>query len=118
MTCKISGKVLKGKRYGRTIGFPTINLDRKRFSRMKEKPREGVYRGKAVMGGKTYRAGIVIGPKDSRGLSRLEAHLIGFRGNAYGRNATIMPEKFIRKFQKYKSEKDLIEQIKQDLKKC
>lgn len=109
---------MRGKGYGRTIGFPTINLDRRSFARMKEKPGEGVYTGMAAVGGKTYRAGIVIGPKDRRGLPRVEAHLIGFKGNAYGKRASVMPEKFIRKFKKYGSEKELIVQIKKDLAEC
>ena len=62
---KISGKVIKGKGYGRKIGFPTVNLE----SKIKEMPPDGVYAGRVILEEKEYRAGIVIGPGE-----RVEAH--------------------------------------------
>ena len=70
----------------------------------------GVYTGEVVLGGKRYKAGIVIG-------ENAEAHLKGYRGNAYGKWATIEIGKFIRKFKNFKTKKELIAQIKKDLKK-
>lgn len=104
----IRGVVRKGRGYGRKIGFPTINI-----SNTEVKPMYGVYAGKVTLGRKQYRAGIVIGPG-----KRVEAHLVGYKGNAYGRVATIEISKFIRKFKKFKTEKELIAQIKKDLRKC
>jgi riboflavin kinase / FMN adenylyltransferase len=105
---KISGRVRKGRGYGRKIGYPTINI-----STTAVQPLEGVYGGKVTIGDKEYNAGIVVGPGN-----KVEAHMIGYKGNAYGKMAVIEIGKFIRKFKKFKTEKELITQIKKDLKKC
>ena len=110
-----SGKVIKGDAYGRKIGFPTINIDRKNFSRLEKKPALGIYAGKALLNKKEYKAGIVIGPIDKKGLPKLEAHLVGYNGNAYGKVAVLEVNKFLRKFKKFKTEEELIAQIKKDL---
>ena len=108
MSYKISGVVVKGVGYGRKLGFPTVNLD------IREKlPQEGVYAGTAVLEGKEYRAGIVIGPGE-----KVEAHLIGYSGDAYGKEVTLEIKKFLREFKKFKAEAELIKQIKEDLKSC
>ena len=112
-----SGKVIHGNNYGHKIGFPTINIDRRNFLKLKAKPKFGVYKGKVILGKKIYIAGIIIGPLDKKGLPKLEAHLIGYLGNAYSKKVTFEIIKFIRKFKKFNTEKELIIQIKKDLKK-
>ena len=105
MNYVIKGEVRKGRGYGRKIGFPTINISNK------TKIKRGVYTGIVTLRNKTYPAGIVIG-------ENAEAHLIGYEGDAYGKEASLEIKKFIRKFKKFKTEKELIAQIKKDLKKC
>ena len=51
---KISGRVIKGDGYGKKIGFPTINIDRREFSKLKNKPILGIYRGEVILGKKIY----------------------------------------------------------------
>ncbi len=113
----IYGKVIKGDGHGKKIGYPTINITRTFFSKLKKKPNHGIYAGRVFLGKKLYKAGIVIGPKDKRGLPKLEAHLVGYEGNAHGKKAMFEVGEFIRKFKKFKIEKELIAQIKKDLKK-
>ena len=115
MNYTITGRVIKGEGYGRKINFPTANLDRKYFLKMKEKPAFGVYAGLAVLDMEKYKAGIIIGPLDKKGLPKIEAHLIDFKGNLYGKKVTLEVGKFIRKFKKFKTEKELIAQIKKDI---
>ena len=114
----ISGKVMKGDGYGRKIGFPTINIDRRSFSRLKIKPRLGVYSGLITLGIKKYKSGIVIGPLDKNNLPKLEAHLIGYNGNAYGKKVIFKINKFLREYKKFDTEEKLIAQIKKDLEQC
>ena len=88
---EITGTVVHGKHFGRTIKYPTANLDRRSFVRRKQKIRQGVWAGIVVIykglniKDKEYRAGIVIGPIDKYNLPKIEAHLLGFKGNLYGK---------------------------------
>jgi|SRR6185503_2620673 len=129
---QISGTVIKGAGYGRKIGFPTANIDRRQFVRLKRKPKLGVYAGRVYIGStspglrppsplkervRVYKAGIVIGPLDSKSLPKLEAHLINFKGNLYGKKITLEPSKYLRPFANYRGEQQLISQIRKDIKK-
>src|ERR1035437_4786404 len=114
----ISGKVIKGDGYGKKIGFPTLNIDRRNFLELEKKPVLGVYTGQVFLNKKKYKAGIVIGPLDKNKLPKIEAHLIRYKGNAYGKRAILEINKFIRKFKKFKKEKKLINQIKKDIERC
>ena len=78
----IRGVVRRGRGYGRKIGYPTININKK------SKIKRGVYAGIVILGKKEYKAGIVIG-------ENAEAHLMGYRGNAYGKVAMFEIGKFI-----------------------
>ncbi len=114
----LSGKVIKGAQYGRVLGFPTANLDRRQYVRQKMNLKFGVYFGYANIPSKpvkTYKAGIVIGPLDTTGLPKIEAHLIGFQGNLYGQNVRLRLVKYLRPFKKYKNVEDLKKQINKDL---
>ncbi len=115
----ISGRVIRGDQYGRILGFPTANLDRRSYSRRKQNIKFGIYGGVAEFKLKAIsyklKAGVIIGPLDKSGLPKLEAHLIGFKGNLYGKKITVTLQKYLRPFKKFKSEKELKEQIKKDL---
>src|ERR1019366_2597548 len=98
MTYTILGLVIRGDGYGRKLGFPTVNLE----TQTKDLPEGGVYSGNAILKNQTYRAGIVIGPGD-----KVEAHLLGYSGDAYGSIVTLEIKSFIRKFEKFKTEREL-----------
>ena len=108
MNYVISGIVERGEGYGKKLGFPTVNL----ATDVKELPPQGVYAGTAELEGKKYRAGIVIGPGE-----KIEAHLIGYEGDAYGKEVTLKLNKFLREFKKFDTEAELIIQIKKDIEK-
>ena len=105
----ISGKVIRGDGYGKKLGFPTVNLT----SKTKEFPKTGVYAGMASLDGIEYRAGIVVGPR-----KKIEAHLIGYNGDAYKKKVTFKINKFLREYKIFSTEEELIIQIKKDLKLC
>ncbi|MFA5841012.1 MAG: riboflavin kinase [Candidatus Paceibacterota bacterium] len=105
----IKGIVVHGDGYGKKLGFPTTNLEVKN----QVVPKNGVYAGLAILEEKKYRAGIVIGPGD-----KVEAHLIGCSGDAYGKIVTLEINKFIREYQNFETEEELILQIKKDIDLC
>ncbi len=115
MSYFLRGRVIKGQGYGQRIGFPTANIDRKGYLKLKNGIPFGVYAGLVALGNKVYKAGIVIGPKDAKGHPKLEAHLIGYDGDIYGKLLVFRIEKFLHKFKKYKSEKELKKQIAKDI---
>lgn len=105
---KISGIVIEGDHYGRKLGFPTVNLDTK-----DELPKVGVYSGLAILDNKEYRAGILINPN-----GKVEAHLLKYSGDAYGKMVTLTTGEFLRDFKKFETEEELKTQIEKDLEKC
>lgn len=120
---QVSGRVIRGESLGRKLGFPTANLDRREYVRKKMKIKLGVYAGTAVIGkgvrikDKQYQAGIVIGPIDEHGLPKIEAHLLGLKGNLYGKYLKIYLNKYLRPYRKFKNLTLLKKQIYLDLKK-
>ena len=135
----IEGKVIKGVGYGRKLGFPTANLDRKQFLKDKVDVPLGVYAGVAFLHhvNKIRKAAIVIGPLDKKKarpndrsparlrhsgghsvgrVPKIEAHILGFKGRLYGRKLTLYLYKFLRPFEVFKTERMLIAQIKKDVK--
>jgi riboflavin kinase/FMN adenylyltransferase len=109
MEYKISGLVVKGDSYGRKLGFPTINLE----THTEATPPYGVYAGYAVLDDTEYRAGILINPN-----GKVEAHLLSYSGDAYGKRVTLQLKEFLREFKKFNTEDELKKQIGEDLKKC
>ena len=111
----IEGKVQRGDRRGRTIGFPTCNIDIKNYI----VPKLGVYSAKILIGNKTKKKGIVnVGYRPTFGKKKLilEAHIFGFNKNLYDKRIKIMLIKFIRGEKIFKNILELKKQIKKDIK--
>lgn len=111
----IKGKVVRGMGYGKKLGFPTANLDRRQYVTLKNKPKLGIWAGYGEIAGKIYSAAIVIGPVDKKGLPKVEAHLLGIKQNLYGKRVSLELKKYIRAFHVYKGEAELVKQIKRDI---
>ena len=114
---KLTGKVIKGEGYGQKLGYPTVNIDRKEYLAKNLIIVYGVYGGFVTVDdtGQKYLAGIVVGPKDSKGLPKLEAHLIDFVGDLYGKMVTFHILEYIRPFISYGSEGELKNSIEKDI---
>ena len=86
---KLSGKVLKGKQLGRTIGSPTANIALKRV----KSPLHGVYAVRVSGGGLNSVAGVAnvgVRPTVNDGtLANLEVHLFDFDGDLYGERLSV-----------------------------
>ncbi len=110
---RLAGKVVYGKQLGRTIGFPTANID----VEGEIVCRPGVYFGVCVTGDALYRVILNIGthPTVPEGPPTVEAHLIGYSGDLYGRWIEVELVRFMRDEQKFPSVQALREQLERDL---
>ena len=113
----ITGVVAQGDQRGRTIGFPTANVELNDFLR----PAFGVYAVSAkiltgVLAGQTFAGVANIGMRPTVGtlLPRVEAHLFDFSGDIYGETLDIQLCAFIRPEQKFESFELLTAQIQKD----
>ena len=109
----LSGQVVAGKRLGRTIGVPTANLV---FPEELVVPKLGVYATAAVVDGKLYRAVTNIGTRptvNGEGVT-VEAHLLDFEGDLYGKYLELNFLEFLRPEQKFDSLEDLQAEIEKN----
>jgi len=110
----VEGKVIKGQKRGRKIGFPTCNLKLDNYVI----PRLGVYTVK-VSNKNFNKNGIAnIGYRPTfKGQSLLlETNIFGFRKNLYNKVINVSFGKFIRPEKKFKNLEYLKKQIKLDIK--
>ena len=85
---RLSGTVVSGARRGTGLGFPTANL----ADIVTLMPCPGVYAARAgVAGEPSWPAAVHVGPNASFGETALsvEAHLVGFTGDLYGRRLDV-----------------------------
>ncbi|MDB5171858.1 MAG: ribF [Phycisphaerales bacterium] len=109
----LQGEVIRGHQRGRTIGVPTANL------RVDGQlvPDDAVYAGRCTVDGKTFPAAVSIGTLPTFGDSdrQIEAHLIGFAGDLYGRVLTVELVDWLRDQRKYDGIEPLKAQIAMDV---
>lgn len=107
----ISGKVLNGLQNGRKLGFPTANIEPEETKLL---PPDGVYYG-AVLGRKAV---INIGKNPTFGAEKrtVEAHIIDFEANLYGKELKFELIERIRGEIKFDSLSELKKQIDADVK--
>ena len=110
----LRGEVVVGDRRGRTIGFPTANVvpDAKAVI-----PARGVYAGFVSLGGENYAActNVGIAPTFARDESRVEAHLLDFEGDLYGRVIEVSFVERIREERRFSGVDELTRQIQHDV---
>jgi riboflavin kinase/FMN adenylyltransferase len=109
-----TGTVITGKHLGRTIGFPTANIDIE--ENYKLVPQKGVYIVKSVLNGKTVFGMMNIGNNPTIGGVHLstEVHFFDFDGDLYNQKITVSILKRIRSEQKFDSVALLTQQLKAD----
>jgi riboflavin kinase/FMN adenylyltransferase len=114
---QIEGQVIKGQRLGRTIGYPTANIDI--ASDVKLLPKSGVYAVEVVTGDEVVRNGMLnIGAKPTVGTVNdevsIEVHLFDYEGDLYEEFVTIRLLRRFRDENKFDSVEALKEQLKRD----
>jgi riboflavin kinase/FMN adenylyltransferase len=110
---RITGVVGTGQKRGATLGFPTANL----HEIATLVPGNGVYAVRALHEGKARPAAANLGPNPTFGedARKVEAHLLGFTGNLYGKCLSLDFLKKIRDTKPFVSAQELIGQIQKDV---
>lgn len=85
----LDGRVVMGDRLGRTLGYPTANLEID--SAHKLIPADGIYAVTVIHRQKPFRGMLYIGNRPTvDGLKKnIEVHLFGFEGDLYGESLTV-----------------------------
>ena len=109
----LTGKVISGRKLGRTIGIPTANLSLPKEILL---PKLGVYACRALLDGKSYTAVTNIGTRPTVGGNHVtvEPWLLDFDGDLYGKSLTLEFHKFLRPEQKFTDLNALKAQIQKD----
>lgn len=109
------GTVVEGDKRGRTIGYPTANLEVNAATLL---PKSGVYAVTVVHRNKTYFGMANLGVKPTFTMDvetpSIEANIFDFEGDLYGEELIVEWHQFIRDEKKFAGVESLVDQIKED----
>ena len=109
----ISGKVIDGKKLGRTIGYPTANLE---INELKLLPKKGAYIVEVFVKNKFYKGMLSIGTNPTVNGDKLtvEVYILDFNEDIYGDEITVKFRDFLHEEIKFESLEKLIERLDED----
>lgn len=112
---QLRGRIVSGYKVGRTIGFPTANIEVD--SPYKLLPKVGVYAVWVELLGKRYKGMLYIGkrPTLQNGDNlTIEVNILGFSGNAYNDEITVSFVYAVREDKTFEGVEALREQLERD----
>jgi riboflavin kinase/FMN adenylyltransferase len=109
----LRGTVGEGRQRGRTIGFPTANLEHIETLL----PADGVYAVRVHRGLESWPGAANIGPNPTFGeqMRKVEVHLIGFQGDLLGQTLRIDFLERLRDTRPFAGVEELIAQLRRDV---
>lgn len=111
---RIAGTVIRGDARGTGLGFPTANLTDIRTL----VPAPGVYATRIELDGHLRAAAAHIGPNptfDPAGASKVEIHVVDYRGDLYGRRLQVDFIGRVRDITRFESVDSLVRQLERDV---
>lgn len=111
----VRGEVVRGDARGRELGFPTANLGGNVEGLV---PQDGVYAGAVVIDGVCRVAAISVGVNltfEPEGEPRVEAYVLDFDGDLYGKPMEVQFTERIRSMVPFTSVEALVEQMRDDV---
>ena len=114
----LSGKIVHGKSIGRTIGFPTANVEVSEGYKLL--PKNGVYLIQSIINKKQVFGMMNIGVKPTliESSKTIEINFFDFEGDLYDRNIRVDIKQFIRDEVRFESLELLKSQIQKDKINC
>ena len=115
---QLYGVVVAGNRLGRTIGFPTANMQL--YEPLKLVPSNGVYAVEAEVLGATYKGMCNIGTRPTVGgtVRTIETHILDFEEDIYGLPLRLRFLRRIRDERRFPSLEELRQQLEEDRQIC
>ncbi len=109
-----SSPIFHGDKAGRTIGFPTINLDP---TIIPQNTTPGVYAAQVQLTGKNYLGALYFGPRLVKGETHnvLEIFILDFSQEIYGETAQFSILQFVRPVMDFSSLEELKSQLQKDI---
>ncbi|GAB3718496.1 bifunctional riboflavin kinase/FAD synthetase [Spirosoma flavus] len=110
----LTGTIVKGRQLGRTIGFPTANMQVDDAAKLV--PANGVYAVDVEYGGQTLGGMLNIGfrPTVAGTNQTIETYIFDFDKDIYGEHMTLKFKEFLRPEQKFDGLPALVAQLKRD----
>ncbi|QDP86583.1 bifunctional riboflavin kinase/FAD synthetase [Chryseobacterium sp. SNU WT5] len=111
----ITGKVVHGKKIGRTIGYPTANIE---VDAIKLLPKKGAYIVDVFVNNTPYKGMLSIGtnPTVEGKLITTEVYILDFNDDIYGEEISVNFRDFLHEEIKFESLEKLIDQLDLDKK--
>ena len=108
------GTVVKDRGVGRTLGFPTANVE---YPKEKYPIKQGVYETRVCVNKKEYKAITNYGgrPTFDNDTIITETYLDGFSGELYGKEIAIRFQRYLREIKKFESAEALRAQLNEDI---
>ena len=114
----IRGLVVRGDQRGRTLGFPTANLEvRGGGAGQKLIPPPGIYAVRGILKSGTYDGALHLGPRPTfRGSPpTIEVYLMDFDREIYGEEIRVDFVRYLREIQPFDSQRALVDQMREDV---
>lgn len=111
----LNGEVVDGYKIGRTLGFPTANLQP--LCPEKLIPAHGVYAVRVYLNGVCHKGVMNIGHRptlDNGSQTSIEVHILNFSENIYRHSLKVELIAFLRPEQKFPSTDELVRQMEKD----
>lgn len=110
----ITGRVIQGDKIGRTLGYPTANLEVD--SQHKLIPADGIYAVSVVQAGQKYGGMLYIGNRPTLNGTRrsIEVNIFNFEKDIYGEDITVHFEALLRLDSRFSNLDELKRQLHDD----
>lgn len=109
----VSGKVVHGKKLGRTIGYPTANIETENIKLL---PKKGAYIVEVFVNKQQYKGMLSVGTNPTVNGDKLtvEVYILDFEGDIYDEKITVKFRDFLHEEIKFEGLEKLIERLDED----